>query len=144
MQITPLAPTDRLAGAAEDTGSFGTVLKDLPQEVKRWPLFCIDPTEDEDESTALTTSSDTYREEIDYVVYLAVRVSHTEGTPARDRLTALRDEYLTQLFAAASGSGEGGRYTKVRRARLEQTIGSDEALMDAIVIRVTRNAQYQS
>jgi len=31
----------------------------------------------------------------------------------------------------------------VRRVRMAQTIGSDEVLMDMLVIRITRNADYR-
>jgi len=148
---TPADPVQRMKDAATNAGGFGTVLDDLPQEVQDWDLFCMDPVETEDQSESQTTNAKNYTEQHDYVVYLATirqdRLNaNTKSNPSltpRQHLNDQRDSYLEQLAADAEANGETGRYEKVRRTRLIKTIGTDEAFVDAITIRVTRSAQYQ-
>lgn len=137
---TPSDPAGTLKSAAENSGSFGTVEKEDPsQEYTSWPICVVDPTEDEDESTATDTNARIYSEEIDYMVHIA---SLRDQNSPRSTNDGLVDDFLDQLFADVGDTDESGRYEKVRRTRTTMEVGSDEVYLTTLVMRVTRNSRY--
>jgi len=137
---TPSDPAETLRQAAENSGSFAVVEKESPsQEYTRFPVCVIDPSEDEDESNALDISNHIYREEIDFLVHV---VSLRDQSNPRTTNDGLVDDFLDQLAADIDGTDGDGRFEKVRRARVTMTVGSDEVYLTTLVIRVTRNSEY--
>lgn len=137
---TPSDPASTLKSAADSSGSFGTVEKeDPPQEITDWPACVVDPTEEEDESVAQDTASRHYEEEVDYMVHVA---SLRDQSNPRTTNDGLIDDFLDQLYADIAGTDEEGDYEKVRRTRVVGNIGSDEAYITTIVIRVHKTSRY--
>lgn len=138
---TPSDPAGTLKAAADNSGSFKVVEKeDLSQEYTKWPVCAIDPTEDEDESESITTNGEVYEEEVDYIVHV---MSLRDGDTPRSDNDSLVDDFLDQLFADTRGTDEEGDYEKVRRTRVVGEIGTDEAYISSLVIRVSRQSTYR-
>lgn len=139
---TPSDPVGTLETAATNTGDYGTIeTEDLSQEYTSWPVFVVDPTEEEDESVAQDTANRIYEEEVDYLCHLVTPKTTTDPRTSNDTLV---DNFLDQLYADVAGTDEEGDYEKVRRTRIEVTVGSDEVYITTLVMRVSRTSRYRN
>lgn len=144
--LNPSDPRQLLEDAANATSGFSSVKPEtFPTEVREKELdaWLLDPREEEQPHESSGAGQRLYnRVPIEYIFYIVTEGGEDNRKSARDTLSTLRDQYLTQMFDTFEANGGRGSVEKTGRLRYQVQNGETELMGDAVSVQVAQHQDY--